>query len=124
MLKQLLLGSSAAVLLLASSLSVRAETPHPEPPFLASQTAQGRTSSDLMSKYAATDAVPVLQLGSQGQVVEDVQKFLKQAGIYRGAIDGTFGPELKAAVVRFQKQANLIADGVVGLETWKEIIYD
>lgn len=91
-------------------------------PALQQQMQRLMQQSSLLNKYSATDAVPVLQVGSTGQPVEDVQRFLKRAGLYTGAIDGAFGPESKAAVVRFQEQANLTPDGIVGSETWKAMI--
>lgn len=91
-------------------------------PALQQQMQRLMQQNSLLNPYSATDAVPVLQVGSTGQVVGDVQKFLKQAGLYRGEIDGTFGGESKEAVMRFQKQANLPSDGIVGLETWKAMI--
>lgn len=78
--------------------------------------------SSLLNKYAATDAVPVVKLGSTGAVVADIQKFLKQEGFYEGAIDGTFGSESQVAVKKFQEQANLPTDGIVGAKTWQAMV--
>ena len=51
----------------------------------------------------------------------DLQKALKGAGVYDGKVDGKVGPRTKNAVVEFQKQHNLKADGVVGQKTWNEL---
>ncbi|MBE9224732.1 peptidoglycan-binding protein [Phormidium sp. LEGE 05292] len=136
MLKSLLTGSSVLLFLVAGTLSARAEAPppgeyfYPEP----TQPTQPLTGSvpiydtlpqlsdGNLTEYAATDAIPVLQLGSRGVVVEDVQKFLQQAGLYTGAIDGIFGLQSQAAVAQFQTQARLTPDGIIGFDTWKALV--
>ena len=60
---------------------------------------------------------PVLRSGSQGQDVTDLQSRLKTLGYYDGEIDGQFGPGTKDAVILFQKQNGLDADGIVGADT-------
>ena len=60
---------------------------------------------------------PVLRTGSQGQEVTDLQSRLQALGYYEGGIDGQFGAGTKEAVLLFQKQNGLIADGIVGSET-------
>lgn len=37
-------------------------------------------------------------------------------------VDGKFGKDTKAAVIKFQKLVGIVADGCVGLETWKKIL--
>ena len=51
----------------------------------------------------------------------DIQKALKSAGYYQGAIDGRIGPGTKDAVKAFQKDHGLGADGVVGRQTWEKL---
>lgn len=53
-----------------------------------------------------------------------LQRFLRARGLYMGALDGIFGPALRAAVVAFQKSAGISADGVVGPSTMKRIGQD
>ena len=50
---------------------------------------------------------------------KDIQRALKNAGFYAGAIDGKIGPRTKAAIEEFQKANGLNADGKVGPKTWK-----
>ena len=38
------------------------------------------------------------------------------------AVDGKFGNDTKAAVIKWQKLMGLVADGVVGYNTWKKIL--
>ena len=53
--------------------------------------------------------------------IHDVQKALKNAGYYNGAIDGKFGARSKSAVFAFQKDHDLSSDGIVGQRTWTEL---
>jgi peptidoglycan hydrolase-like protein with peptidoglycan-binding domain len=48
----------------------------------------------------------------------EVQKALKNAGVYDGKVDGKIGSRTKTAVVEFQRQHSLKADGVIGQKTW------
>ena len=52
---------------------------------------------------------------------EAVQSALKGAGVYTGKIDGKIGAGTKAAIVKFQKEHGLKADGVLGRKTWEEL---
>lgn len=50
-----------------------------------------------------------------------LQQSLKAAGYYKGTVDGRLGNGTKAAIVKFQKDHGLKADGIVGEKTWGEI---
>ncbi len=125
MLKHFLAGSSISVLLVTGTLAAQAEPPRP----VSQQSGQSSSlpsyaRNTTLSKYAATDVVPVIKLGDKGQPVADVQQYLKQAGLYTGTIDGVYGEESQAAVAQFQELADLRIDGVVGVETWRAMIND
>ncbi len=49
---------------------------------------------------------------------KEIQRALKNAGFYTGAIDGKIGPNTKKAIQEFQKSKGLTADGKVGSRTW------
>ena len=51
----------------------------------------------------------------------NVQKALKKAGYYNGAIDGKVGPGTRDAIAAFQKDNGLKADGVCGRSTWAKL---
>jgi len=52
---------------------------------------------------------------------KDIQKALKNAGLYSGAVDGKIGPKTKKAIEEFQKAKGLKVDGKVGPMTWAEL---
>ncbi len=58
-----------------------------------------------------------LQLGASGDSVTALQQALATAGFNPGAIDGSFGPGTRAAVLAFQRSEQLVADGIVGPST-------
>lgn len=53
---------------------------------------------------------------------EEIQKRLKALGYYHGEIDGIIGVKSVSAIRRFQKDYNLVADGIVGPNTWKTLL--
>lgn len=59
--------------------------------------------------------------GSSGDDVAEIQKALKDAGFYRGELDGIFGDQTGSAVKNFQSRCGLDADGIVGDATWGKL---
>lgn len=59
-------------------------------------------------------ARPVLQAGSRGLDVRMLQQVL--------FVDGIFGETTENAVIAFQKQKGLDGDGIVGPDTWRELL--
>lgn len=57
------------------------------------------------------------KLGSQGDEVSAVQTKLSELGYYNGKIDGIFGSNTKSALISFQKDNGLTADGIAGTKT-------
>jgi Ca-activated chloride channel family protein len=58
-----------------------------------------------------------LQPGDKGIEVERLQQSLKDAGAYKGPIDGNYDADVKQAVEAYQRSKNLSADGVAGAAT-------
>jgi len=65
---------------------------------------------------------PVLRTGSTGDAVKNLQSRLYTLGYYQGEIDGQFGAGTRDAVMAFQRQNGLDADGIVGAET-RELLF-
>jgi peptidoglycan hydrolase-like protein with peptidoglycan-binding domain len=64
---------------------------------------------------------PVLQQGSTGDAVKELQTLLTKWGTYKGLIDGIFGSQVKNAVIAYQHRVFLIEDGIVGSLTWQAL---
>jgi peptidoglycan hydrolase-like protein with peptidoglycan-binding domain len=69
---------------------------------------------------AAVDK-PVLRRGSTGEQVLRVQEVLSNAKYYAGAFDSNFGVRMDTSVKAFQKDRQLLADGIIGLRGWKAL---
>ena len=50
------------------------------------------------------------------------QEILKARGLYKGALDKQFGPQMAAAVAQYQKARGLEVDKIVGPATWRDMI--
>lgn len=59
-----------------------------------------------------------IQLGAQSQDVATARAMLEQLGYAVPGEPTVFGPTMQAAVISFQKDNGLQADGVVGPNTW------
>ena len=62
-----------------------------------------------------------LHQGSKGPAVLAAQALLRQAG-YAVVSDGIFGSNMKAAVLKYQKQTGHTTDGIIGQNTWYELL--
>lgn len=67
------------------------------------------------STFALEDGA--LATGAEGLPVRRLQEALLVLGLDPGAVDGVFGPATRRAVIDFQRESGLEADGVVGQET-------
>ena len=67
---------------------------------------------------------PALSTGSHGDKVTALQTRLRDLGYYQGEIDGQFGPGTREAVIAFQRQNGLDADGLAGEETQRVLFSD
>jgi peptidoglycan hydrolase-like protein with peptidoglycan-binding domain len=67
--------------------------------------------------------MPLLRTGSTGAVVERLQTVLTngasgQWNVTPQGVDGDFGPHTRASVEAFQAWGGVVADGIVGDQTW------
>lgn len=72
-------------------------------------------SSSLMQK-TESKSTHALRLSAR-----EIQTALKNAGFYKGTIDGKMGPRTREAIKEFQKSNGLKADGIVGRRTAEKL---
>ena len=63
-----------------------------------------------------------LKEGANGNEVSELQNRLKATGHFDHRVTGHFGPITKQAVQAFQRQWNLVSDGIVTRATWDKIV--
>lgn len=64
-----------------------------------------------------------LKLKTSGEDVKFLQSKLKEFGFFTEKIDGFFGQNLLVSVTNFQRKLNLKVDGIVGPQTWSNLLH-
>ncbi len=63
----------------------------------------------------------ILRVGSRGSDVMKIQAVLTKIGYSPGIIDGIFGNQTQQAIIQFQKNSGLNADGVIEANTYRAL---
>ena len=74
-----------------------------------------------LAGYAAYTATATISKGWTGDLIVWAQEHLITAGFHIG-VDGGFGAKTQTAVAHFQLAHGLVADGVIGPETWQALL--
>lgn len=64
----------------------------------------------------------ILAIGDEGPKVETIQRLLKDIGYYIHNVDGVYNEKTRNAVKLYQKDHGLTIDGIVGMETIKQLV--
>lgn len=75
----------------------------------------------LIFAVSAISVFGLSKIGSRSEEVKKIQTALRDRGYFNSNIDGIFGTITKNAVIRFQKDNGLIADGIAGKNTLKAL---
>lgn len=70
------------------------------------------TPTPTVIKVKVNCELPIIKVGSKGK---DVKVWQTIVGV---TADGDFGPNTKAATIKFQKSVNIAQDGIVGKDSW------
>lgn len=85
-----------------------------------------RTVAERSSVLSHGGQLKLFREGSEGREVMDIQSRLAAAGFLAEDCmekkDGAFGPLTDTAVRAFQQERGLIADGIVGPDTWRSLV--
>jgi len=120
MIRRLLLAASVLALTAGgayaqgTSPSSPAPAPAPAAPAAAPAPAPAPAAPKASTGHAATHATSATK-------VKEAQQALQQAGLYKGKVDGKFGPQTKAAVKEFQKENGLKPTARLDSATMKKL---
>ncbi len=67
------------------------------------------------------EAYAVIKIGAQGEEVTAIQTKLIESGYLDGSSDGIFGEATRSALIQFQEDHGLTADGIAGSQTIKAL---
>ncbi len=79
------------------------------------------SSTNLMVADAGLGSWPLLKKGTRGEDVYALQYLLRAHG-YSISVDGIFGSGTETTVKAFQSAKGLVADGIVGSNTWSKLV--
>ena len=82
-------------------------------------------SNQIVDGIAGTNTLkgcPTLKKGASGNITKLLQEKLVSLGYNTNGVDGIFGSGTEKAVISFQKNKGLAVDGIVGKNTWKELL--
>ncbi len=92
------------------------------------QKVNGLAVNGIVGQATWRKLVMTQRLGSRGEQVRAIQALLNIYGRthvgFRLAQDGIFGQLTRAAVIRFQRAADITDDGVVGPATWPFLVHE
>ena len=82
-------------------------------------------SNQIVDGIAGTNTLkgcPTLKKGASGNITKLLQEKLVSLGYNTNGIDGIFGVGTEKAVMSFQKSNGVVADGIVGQNTWRKLL--
>lgn len=83
--------------------------------------ATGQIVNEKPTQNPLPKKLPTLKKGAKGDYVKHIQTFLSINGYPVGAVDGIFGPKTEKAVKMYQKEKNLLIDGIWGPQCWHSV---
>jgi len=66
--------------------------------------------------------LPILRLNDESGYVRTMQILLNKYNSARLTEDGIFGPATHKAVIAYQRDRGLDVDGIVGAQTWAQLL--
>ncbi|BAY13020.1 peptidoglycan-binding domain-containing protein [Calothrix sp. NIES-2098] len=88
----------------------------------ANATVPRRVPQATLNRPSQGGSYPVLSQGSQGQEVIRLQQRLQQLGYLNTNPTGNFGPLTRDALIAFQRNSGLTANGITNQQTWNRLL--
>jgi peptidoglycan hydrolase-like protein with peptidoglycan-binding domain len=88
------------------------------------RSCQSRNTSGVLRRGSPTQSgqYPVLSQGKTGAAVTRLQQRLRQLGYLNANANGKFGPMTRNAVIKFQRNYRIAANGIVNRQTWNALL--
>lgn len=112
------------VIYITSTPQIIYVTPEPTPQviYVTPDPTAAPTAKPARTIYTGTSINRELSRGMSGQDVSMLQRLLKDLGYSVGSVDGTFGAQTRSAVMSFQRNNGLKADGIAGARTIRRLV--
>jgi peptidoglycan hydrolase-like protein with peptidoglycan-binding domain len=113
-----------ATLLVSAAIALPSDA-NAQSPSTPNSLEETETKTDLANANLdgySPETAPLLYQGRTGDTVEEVQSLLEDLGFFYGVIDGVYGSRTTSSVVTFQRSRNLVADGIIGENTWEALL--
>jgi peptidoglycan hydrolase-like protein with peptidoglycan-binding domain len=86
------------------------------------QRSRGLVQDGIAGPATWSSLIVTVRRGDRGDAVRALQHSLRYGYRYRISLDGIFGSQTQAAVIRFQIRFRLKPDGIVGPVTWRYLM--
>ena len=116
-----LIGKTIALALTNKKISATLETPKNNKPIINNTDNWIKRLQEECNKQGF-NSYPTLRKGARGNITKLLQEKLVSLGYNTNGIDGIFGVGTEKAVISFQKSNGLVADGIVGQNTWSKLL--
>ncbi|HEV2162937.1 MAG TPA: peptidoglycan-binding domain-containing protein [Stellaceae bacterium] len=121
MMKRLLLAASVLALTAGGAFAQGTSPSSPAPAPAAPPMAAPATSGGSMGQAPKASTTHAAMHATSSAKVKEAQQALQEAGLYKGKVDGKFGPQTKAAVKEFQKENGLKQTAHLDSATMKKL---
>ena len=116
-----LIGKTIALAVTNKKISATVETPKNNKPIINNNDNWVKRLQEECNKQGF-NSYPTLKKGAKGNITKLVQEKLVSLGYNTNGVDGIFGTGTEKAVISFQKSNGLVADGIVGKNTWGKLL--
>ena len=116
-----LIGKTIALAVTNKKISATVETTKNNKPIINNNDNWVKRLQEECNKQGF-NSYPTLKKGAKGNITKLVQEKLVSLGYNTNGVDGIFGTGTEKAVISFQKSNGLVADGIVGKNTWGKLL--
>ena len=116
-----LIGKTIALAVTNKKISATVEIPKNNKPIINNTDNWIKRLQEECNKQGF-NSYPTLKKGARGNITKLLQEKLVSLGYNTNGVDGIFGSGTEKAVISFQKNNELVVDGIVGQNTWGKLL--